>query len=126
MSPIVRVDAGWLLTVQEESTPRNLGIRDWAALNWVATAHAFEREHSFPYYEEPSVRAATFLYYALRIEPFHDYNATVGTACAEHYMRLSGQSVEVVDKELFALVGAVRAFEKGLVDVARQLDGWRT
>ncbi|MFG2210945.1 hypothetical protein [Streptomyces sp. NPDC048638] len=124
MSPIVYVDPGWFLSIQEEAAPRNVGIADWAALHWTGAAHRFEQLAGQPYYEDAATRAATFLHNALVLRPFKDYNLVVGYAAAAAYLQLSGQTVTVKPETLWSLAGAVRAGEEDLRGVARALQSW--
>ncbi|MFF3617446.1 hypothetical protein [Streptomyces sp. NPDC002580] len=52
----------------------NVDINAWGALHRTGTAHRYEQIAGSPYYEEPEVRAATFLCLALTLKPFADYN----------------------------------------------------
>lgn len=124
MSPIIRVDAGWVLQIQSALTPLNIPIADWGALGFMADRHKFERERGDLYYEQVSARAATFLHTALLLRPFADYNLVIGWGCTHQYMRVSGQPVQAKDEALFALAGAVRAQEADLRDVAQHLESW--
>lgn len=124
MSPIIRVDTGWVLQIQSALTPLNIPIADWGALGFMADRHKFERERGDLYYEQVSARAATFLHTALLLRPFADYNLVIGWGCTHQYMRVSGQPVQVKDEALFALAGAVRAQEADLRDVAQHLESW--
>ncbi|MEU5181137.1 hypothetical protein AB0G49_13905 [Streptomyces longwoodensis] len=126
MSPIVYVDPGWLLTIQSEVAPPNIDIADWGALHWTGSAHRYEQIAGSPYYEEPEVRAATFLYLALTLKPFADYNLVIGWAAAQAYMQLSGRPVAPDPKALWVLAGEIRAGESGLRDVAAAIRSWRT
>ncbi|MGW7090091.1 hypothetical protein ACWGH2_42280 [Streptomyces sp. NPDC054871] len=126
MSPIVYVDPGWLLTIQSEAAPTNVDISDWGALHWTGSAHRYEQIAGTPYYEEPEVRAATFLFNALVLKPFADYNLVVGWSAAQAYMELSGRPVVPEPKALWALAGDIRAGEAGLRDAATAIRSWRT
>lgn len=124
MSPIIRVDAGWVLQIQSASSPLNVPITDWGALAFMADRHKFERERGVLYYEEAAARAATFLHSALLLRPFADYNLVIGWACAHQYMHLSGDPVRPKDEELYELARAVRAQQASLRDIARHLESW--
>ncbi|MFJ1562089.1 hypothetical protein [Streptomyces mirabilis] len=126
MSPIVRVDVGWVLQIQASISPLNVPITDWGALGFMADRHKFERERGSLYYEEVSSRAATFLHTSLLLRPFTDYNLVIGWGCTYQYMHLSGQPVQAKDDELFELAQAVRAQEVDLRAVAQRLEEWRT
>ncbi|MER6738429.1 hypothetical protein [Streptomyces puniciscabiei] len=124
MSPIIRVDAGWVLQVQSAISPLNVPITDWGALALMADRHKFERERGVLYYEEAASRAATFLHTALLLRPFADYNLVIGWACTYQYMQLSGEPVHPKNEELYELARAVRAQEVDLRDIARRLESW--
>ncbi|MEU6519941.1 hypothetical protein [Streptomyces sp. NPDC046978] len=126
MSPIIRVDVGWVLQVQSAISPLNVPIADWGALGLMADRHKFERERGTLYYEQAPARAATFLHTALLLRPFTDYNLVIGWGCAYQYMHLSGQSVQVKDEDLYNLAQAVRAQEADLRTVAQHLEAWRS
>lgn len=126
MSPLIRVDVGWVLQVQAAISPLNVPIADWGALGYMADRHKFERERGSLYYEEVPARAATFLHTALLLRPFTDYNLVVGWACTHQYMTLSGQPVQVKDDELYELAHTVRTQEADLRTVAQHLESWRT
>ncbi|MFF3878962.1 hypothetical protein [Streptomyces sp. NPDC001978] len=126
MSPIFRVDVGWVLQVQSAISPLNVPIADWGALGFMADRHKFERERGTLYYEEVPARAATFLHTALLLRPFTDYNLVIGWGCTHQYMHLSGQTVQVKDEELYDLAQAVRAQEADLRTVAQRLEAWRS
>ncbi|MFE1444386.1 hypothetical protein [Streptomyces sp. NPDC058739] len=126
MSPIIRVDVGWVLQIQSAISPLNVPIADWGALGFMAARHTFERERGVLYYEEAASRAATFLHTALLLRPFTDYNLVIGWACASQYMQVSGQPVQVKDDELYELAQAVRGQEADLRTVAQRLEAWRT
>ncbi|MGW9024098.1 hypothetical protein ACWGQ5_07685 [Streptomyces sp. NPDC055722] len=125
MSPIIRVDIGWVLQVQSAISPLNVPIADWGALGFMADRHKFERERDNLYYEEVPVRAATFLHTALLLRPFKDYNLVIGWGCTHQYMHLSGQTVQAKDEELYDLAQAVRTQEADLRTVAQRLEAWR-
>ncbi|MFE4631339.1 hypothetical protein [Streptomyces mirabilis] len=126
MSPIVRVDVGWVLQIQASISPLNVPIADWGDLGFMADRHKFERERGSLYYEEIPSRAATFLHTSLLLRPFTDYNLVIGWGCAHQYMHLSGQPVQAKDDELFELAQAVRAQDVDLRTVAQRLEAWRT
>ncbi|MFG2350384.1 hypothetical protein [Streptomyces phaeochromogenes] len=126
MSPIIRVDVSWVLQIQPAISPLNLPIADWGALGFMADRHMFEREHGVPYYEEPAVRAATFLHTALLLRPFTDYNLVIGWACTSQYMHVSGQPLQAKDDDLYELAQAVRAQEADPRAVAQRREAWRT
>ncbi|MFE7838655.1 hypothetical protein ACFU53_22165 [Streptomyces sp. NPDC057474] len=125
MSPIIRVDTGWVLQIQAAISPLNVPISDWGALGFMADRHKFERERGTLYYEEVPARAATFLHSALLLRPFTDYNLVIGWGCTHQYMHLSGQPVQAKDEELYELAQAVRGQEADLRIVAQRLDAWR-
>ncbi|WP_217238390.1 hypothetical protein [Streptomyces sp. AC555_RSS877] len=124
MSPIIRVDVGWVLQIQSALAPLNIPINDWGALGFMAQRHQFERERGNLYYEQVSARAATFLHTALLLRPFADYNLVIGWGCTSQYMNVSGQPVRAKDGDLYELAGAVRAQEADLRDVAQHLESW--
>ena len=124
MSPIIRVDVGWVLQIQSALAPLNIPIADWGALGFMAERHRFERERGTLYYEQVSARAATFLHTALLLRPFTDYNLVIGWGCTHQYMTVSGQSVQAKDEDLYTLAGAVRAQEADLRDIAQHLESW--
>lgn len=126
MSPIVRVDVGWVLQIQSAISPLNVPISDWGALGFMADRHKFERERGVLYYEEITSRAATFLHSALLLRPFSDYNLVIGWACTSQYMHVSGQPLQAKDDELYDLAQSVRAQEADLRAVAQCLEAWRT
>ncbi|MEU1601630.1 hypothetical protein ABZ468_55690 [Streptomyces sp. NPDC005708] len=126
MSPIIRVDVGWVLQVQSAISPLNVPIADWGALGFMADRHKFERERDVLYYEEVPARAATFLHTALLERPFADYNLVIGWGCTYQYMHLSGQPVRVKDEELYELAQSVRAQQADLRAVAQRLEAWRS
>ncbi|MCX5355757.1 hypothetical protein [Streptomyces mirabilis] len=125
MSPIIRVDVGWVLQLQSAIAPLNVPIADWGALAFMADRHKFERERGALYYEETAARAATFLHTALLLRPFGDYNLVIGWACTSQYMNMSGGPLQVKDDDLFDLAQAVRAQEADLRGVAQRLESWR-
>ncbi|MER6076524.1 hypothetical protein ABT187_49240 [Streptomyces sp. NPDC001817] len=125
MSPVIRVDVGWVLQIQASISPLNVPIADWGALEVMADRHKFERERGALYYEETPSRAATFLHTALLLRPFTDYNLVIGWGCTHQYMGLSGQPVQAKDEELFDLAQAVRSQEADLRAVAQRLESWR-
>ncbi|WP_128381001.1 hypothetical protein [Streptomyces cavernae] len=125
MSPVIRVDAGWILEIQTHVTPVNTPVADWGALNAMADRHLFEQPHGQLYYEEPAARAATFFHTALLLRPFGDFNAVIGWACAALYMAASEQPVDPKRDEVHLLAGAIRAQEADLRDVARAIASWR-
>ncbi|MFI1701461.1 hypothetical protein [Streptomyces bobili] len=126
MSPIIRVDVGWVLQIQSAISPLNVPISDWGSLGYMADRHKFERELGVLYYEEVASRAATFLHTALLLRPFTDYNLVIGWACASQYMRLSGQPLQPKDDDLYELARAVRGQEADLRTVAQRLESWRS
>lgn len=125
MSPLVYVDPGWLLTIQSEAAPPNVDISDWGALHWTGTAHRYEQIAGSPYYEEAEARAATFLYLALVLKPFADYNLVIGWSAAQAYMQLSGHPVAPEPRALWDLAGKIRAGKAGLRDTANVIRSWR-
>lgn len=125
MSPIIRVDVGWVLQIQSAISPLNVPITDWGALDIMAGRHTFERESGALYYEQAPVRASTFLHTALLLRPFADYNLVIGWACTSQYMHLSGQPLQVKDDDLYELAQTVRAQEADLRTVAQRLESWR-
>ncbi|MCM3301688.1 hypothetical protein [Streptomyces sp. R17] len=125
MSPVIRVDVGWVLQIQSAISPLNVPIADWGALGFMADRHKFERERGVPYYEEAASRAATFLHTALLLRPFTDYNLVIGWACASQYMHVSGQPLRAKDDDLFDLAQTIRAQEADLRSVAQRLESWR-
>jgi hypothetical protein len=126
LSPIIRVDVGWVLQIQAAISQLNVPIADWGALGFMADRHKFERERGTLYYEEVPARAATFLYTALLERPFSDYNLVIGWACTHQYMHLSGQTVQGKDEDLYELARAVRGQEADLRAVAQRLEAWRS
>ncbi|MFE3850657.1 hypothetical protein ACFXPN_05880 [Streptomyces griseorubiginosus] len=126
MSPVIRVDAGWVLQIQSAISPLNVPIADWGALGFMADRHKFERERGVLYYEEPAARAATFLHTALLLRPFTDYNLVIGWACTSQYMHVSSQPVQAKDDDLYELAQAVRAQEADLRTIAQRLESWRS
>ncbi|MFE2538278.1 hypothetical protein [Streptomyces sp. NPDC059371] len=125
MSPIIRVDVGWVLQIQSAISPLNVPIADWGALDFMASRHTFERERGVLYYEEAASRAATFLHTALLLRPFTDYNLVIGWACTSQYMQVSGQPLQAKDDDLYELAQAVREQEADLRTVAQRLESWR-
>ena len=125
MSPIIRVDVGWVLQIQSAISPLNVPIADWGALGFMADRHTFERERGVLYYEEAASRAATFLHTALLLRPFTDYNLVIGWACTSQYMHVSGQPLQAKDDDLYELAQAIRAQEADLRTVAQRLESWR-
>jgi len=125
VSPIIRVDVGWVLQIQSAIAPLNVPIADWGALGFMAGRHTFERERGVLYYEQTAARAATFLHTALLLRPFADYNLVIGWACASQYMHLSGESLQVKDDDLYELAQAVRAQQADRRGVAQRLESWR-
>ncbi|CCK24403.1 hypothetical protein BN159_8481 [Streptomyces davaonensis JCM 4913] len=126
MSPIIRVDVGWVLQIRSAISPLNVPIADWGALGFMAGRHTFERERGVLHYEEPAARAATFLHTALLLRPFTDYNLVIGWACTSQYMHLSHQPLKPKDDDLYELAHTVRAQEADLRTVAQRLESWRT
>ncbi|MET7456307.1 hypothetical protein ABZT03_31405 [Streptomyces sp. NPDC005574] len=125
MSPVIQVDAGWILEVQTRVSPVNTPISDWGALDAMAKRHLFEQPHGQLFYEEPAARAATFFHTALLLHPFADYNAVIGWACAALYMEASGDPIDPKAADVHLLAGAIRAQEADLRDVARTIASWR-
>jgi hypothetical protein len=125
VSPIIRVDVGWVLQIQSAISPLNVPIADWGALGFMADRHTFERERGVLYYEEVASRAATFLHTALLLRPFTDYNLVIGWACASQYMHVSGQPLQAKDDDLYELAQAVRGQQADLRAVAQRLESWR-
>lgn len=122
---ILYVDAGWVLNVQVEVSPVNTPVRDWGALHCMTERHRYERFSGEPYYEEAAARAATFLHTSLILEPFSDYNATIGAACARMYMEESGEPITPPPGGMVKLVREIR--EIGglrLGETARRLRDW--
>jgi hypothetical protein len=119
------VDAGWILHVQVEVSPPNTPIRDWGALQCMATRHRYERFSGETYYEEPETRAATFLQTALLLEPFSDYNATIGAGCADMYMEESGEPITPPLGGMPQLVREVRDDKASLSTIARRMRDWK-
>ncbi|MHC3475658.1 hypothetical protein ACYF6T_44350 [Streptomyces sp. 7R007] len=126
MSPIIRVDVGWVLQIQSAISPLNVPIADWGALGFMADRHKFERERGVLYYEEVASRAATFLHTALLLRPFSDYNLVIGWACTSQYMHVSGQPLQAKDEDLYALAQEVRAQEADLRTIAHRLESWHS
>ncbi|MFD9044713.1 hypothetical protein ACFVZA_30215 [Streptomyces bottropensis] len=126
MSPIIRVDVGWVLQIQSAISPLNVPISDWGSLGYMADRHKFERELGVLYYEEVASRAATFLHTALLLRPFTDYNLVIGWACASQYMHLSGRPLQPKDDDLYELARAIRGHEADLRTVAQRLESWRS
>ncbi|GGV72172.1 hypothetical protein GCM10010277_84770 [Streptomyces longisporoflavus] len=114
------------MTIRLEAAPANVDISDWGALHWTGSAHRYEQLAGTPYYEEPEARAATFLYLALVLRPFADYNLVIGWSAAQAYMELSGWPVAPEPQALWALAGEIRAGEAGLRDAATTIRTWRT
>lgn len=126
MSPVIRVDAGWILDVQSRVAPVNLDITDWGALAAMADRHRHEQPAGTLYYEQAASRAAAFWHTAIRLEPFADYNAIIGWACAYAYMDASGEAVAPPSpKDVYLASAAIRAHETHLRDTARTLEVWR-
>ncbi|MET8038370.1 hypothetical protein [Streptomyces sp. NPDC005345] len=125
MSPIIRVDVGWVLQIQSAISPLNVPISDWGSLRYMADRHTFERQRGVLYYEEVASRAATFLHTALLLRPFTDYNLVIGWACTSQYMHLSGQPLQPKDDDLYDLAQAIRGQEADLRTVALHLESWR-
>ncbi|NGO69714.1 hypothetical protein [Streptomyces boncukensis] len=119
------LDAGWILNVQIEVSPPNTPVRDWGSLHCMTERHKYERIAGEPYYEEVPTRAATFLHTALLLEPFSDYNAAIGAACAQMYMAMSGEPVMPPPGGMAKLVQEAREQRAGLGDVARRLRDWK-
>ncbi|MEV0637058.1 hypothetical protein AB0I77_19295 [Streptomyces sp. NPDC050619] len=127
MSSIIRVDAGWILDVQSRVAPLNLDITDWGALAAMADRHRYEQPAETLYYEEVATRAATFWHTGIRLEPFADYNAVIGWACAYAYMDASGETVAPPSpKDVYLASAAIRSHEASFRDTARILNTWRT
>lgn len=126
MSPVIRVDVGWVLQIQSAISPLNVPISDWGSLGYMVGRHTFERERGVLYYEEIASRAATFLHTALLLRPFTDYNLVIGWACASQYMHLSGRPLQAKDDDLYELAQAIRAQEADLRAVAQRLESWRS
>lgn len=126
MTPLIRVDAGWILEIQSHTTPLNTPIADWGALDAMAKRHVFEQPYGQPYYEEPAARAATFLHSAVLLRPFADYNAVIGWACVSQYMIASGEPITPPKPDdAYRIAGAIRVQEADLRDVARTIASWR-
>ena len=125
MSPVIRVDAGWILEIQTHVSPINTPVADWGALDAMAGRHLFEQPHGELYYAEPAARAATFFHTSLLLRPFADFNAVIGWACASLYMTASGQRVDPKSDDVHLLAGAIRAQEADLRDTARAIADWR-
>jgi hypothetical protein len=126
VSPIIRVDVGWVLQIQSAISPLNVPISDWGSLGYMADRHKFERELGVLYYEEVASRAATFLHTALLLRPFTDYNLVIGWACASQYMHLSGRPLQPKDDDLYELARAIRGHEADLRTAAQRLESWRS
>lgn len=126
MSPIIRVDVGWVLQIQSAISPLNVPISDWGSLGYMADRHKFERELGVLYHEEAASRAATFLHTALLLRPFTDYNLVIGWACASQYMHLSGRPLQPKDDDLYELARAIRGQEADLRTVAQRLESWHS
>ncbi|MFH8343299.1 hypothetical protein [Streptomyces sp. NPDC018045] len=122
---ILCVDAGWILNVQIEVSPENTPVRDWGALYCMAQRHQYERFAGETYYEETATRAASFLHTALLLQPFSDYNAAIGAACAETYMADSGEPVAPPLGAMVNLVRELRSGEAGLLETALRLRDWK-
>ena len=122
---ILRIDAAWLLDIQIAVSPPNTPIRDWGALDFLVRRHAFQRFHGEPYYEETEARAATFVHTAVMLQPFMDYNATIGLACARAYMEQSGEPVSAADKDMIQLIHDLREQHLDLAGAARVLRQWK-
>ncbi|WP_267244298.1 hypothetical protein [Streptomyces sp. PR69] len=126
MSPVIRVDAGWILDIQTRVSPLNTPIADWGALHVMADRHVYEQPHGQLYYEVPAARAATLLQCAVLLRPFTDYNSVIGWACADQYMAASGEAITPPKPdEIHLLTGAIRAQEADLRDIARAIASWR-
>ncbi|MET7487304.1 hypothetical protein [Streptomyces sp. NPDC005538] len=126
MSPVIRVDAGWILEVQTRVSPVNTPIEDWGALDAMAKRHTFEQPHGQLYYEAAAARAATFVHSAVLLRPFADYNSVIGWACAQQYMAASGEPIAPPKPdEVHLLTGAIRAQEVDLRQVSRTIASWR-
>lgn len=119
------VDAGWILHVQLEVSPPNTPIRDWGVLQCMAARHRYERFAGETYYEEPETRAATFLQTAVLLEPFSDYNATIGAACADMYMEESGVPITPPLGGMPDLARDIRDTKVPLSAVARRMRDWK-
>ncbi|WP_432747292.1 hypothetical protein H7827_23805 [Streptomyces sp. JH002] len=124
MTPLY-VDTGWVLNVQLEVGPPSTPIRDWGALQCMAERHRYERFAGEAYYEEAVTRAATFLHTALLLEPFADFNAAIGAACARMYLDLSEQPISPPPGAMAQLTRSIREHKTDLQDTARQLRDWR-
>jgi hypothetical protein len=118
------VDAGWVLNVQVEVSPPNTPVADWGALHCMVERHRYERLAAEPYYEETASRAATFLHTALLLEPFSDYNAAIGGACAWEYMLQSEEPITPPKGAIAQLVREIRADKLSLGAIARRLRSW--
>ncbi|MCP9208315.1 hypothetical protein [Streptomyces cucumeris] len=122
---ILYVDAGWVLNVQVAVSPVNTPVRDWGALHCMTERHRYERFAGEPYYEEAAARAATFLHTSLILEPFSDYNATIGAACAQMYMEESGERITPPPGAMVGLVRELRRTTRlRLGDTARRFRDW--
>ncbi|WP_245997295.1 hypothetical protein [Streptomyces armeniacus] len=91
----------------------------------MAERHRYERFAGEAYYEEPASRAATFLHTALLLEPFSDFNASIGAGCADMYMRQSDQPFIPPPGAMAQLVREIRAERTGLAAIARRLREWK-
>lgn len=122
---LLYVDAGWILQIQASVVEdMNVPLRDWGALEMMAQRHRFERFTGEPYYEEAPTRAATLLETAVLFRPFADYNAVVGAACADQYLRLSGTPIAPPQGAMPQLVRDIRNLTLDLAGVARRLRDW--
>ncbi|GAA0490922.1 MULTISPECIES: hypothetical protein [Streptomyces] len=122
---ILYVDAGWILNVQIEVSPENTPVRDWGALHCMAERHRYERFAGEPYYEEAATRAATFLHTALLLQPFSEYNAVIGAACADTYLEDSGERIAPPPRGMVQLVSDIRSGAADLLETALRLRDWK-
>jgi len=121
---ILYVDAGWVLNVQVDVSPVNTPVRDWGALHCMSERHRYERFAGEPYYEEAAARAATFLHTSLILEPFSDYNAVIGAACAQMYLEESGEAIAPPSGAMVGLIRDIRDNRLRLSETARRLRAW--
>ncbi|WP_439680988.1 hypothetical protein [Embleya sp. MST-111070] len=121
---ILRVDAGWVLDIQTANNPVNLPLTDWGSFAFCVERHRYERFRGELYYEETAARAATFVHSMIVLEPFADFNAVVGCACADRYMAGSDEPLTVPPGGWVQLTRDIRERKHTLTDVARTLRAW--
>ncbi|WP_455360688.1 fic family toxin-antitoxin system, toxin component [Streptomyces sp. SYSU K21746] len=100
---ILHIDRAWLLDIAAQYLASDPDITDYGSLAAAVARHA-DVVIDVPVYAEPHHRAAALLHQLVRVPALEFGNEHFATVVALSYMALSGQQINVEDKQAIALV----------------------